>query len=81
MGVDSGSLGDEQSARSASPLGIILKGEVSVDVILVCPKSCQWAENDTMPEVHTTDAGRLEELRRHRHFESSRCREVEGVHT
>ena len=79
MGVDGGGLGDEQSPRNAGPLGIILKGKVSVDVILVCPEPCQRAENDTMFEVHTTDAGRLEELRHHGHLESSRCREVEGV--
>ena len=79
MGVDGGGLGDEQSPRNAGPLGVILKGKVSVDVILVCPESCQRAENDTMFEVHTTDAGRLEELRHDRHLESGRCREVEGV--
>ena len=79
MGVDSGGLGDEQSARSASPLGIILKGKVSMNVILVCPKSCHRTKNDTMFEVHTTDAGRFEELRRDRHLKSSRCRKVEGV--
>ena len=78
MGVDGGSLGDEQSTRDASPLGIILEGKVSMDVFFVRPEPCHRAENDTMLEIHTADTNRLEELRR-RHFDGSWCRRVEGV--
>lgn len=70
MGVDGGSLCDEQSTRDASPLGIILKGKVSMNVILIRPKPCHRTENDTMLEVHATDTNRLKESRR-RHFETS----------
>jgi len=70
MGVDSGSLGDKQSARGASPLSIILKGKVSMNVILVRPKPRHRTENDTMLEVHTTDTDRLKELG-HGHCENS----------
>ena len=40
MGVDGGSLGKEQSARGASPLGIILDGKVPMNVVLIRPKPC-----------------------------------------
>jgi len=60
MGVDSGSFGDEQSARGAGSLGIKLKGEVSVYVVFVGPKPCHRTEDDTVLKAHTTNADGLE---------------------
>ena len=78
MGMDSGSLGKEQSARGASPLGIILKGKVPMNVVLVRPQPRQRAEGNTMLEVHTTDTNRLKEFRR-RHSRNIRCKWGFGV--
>ena len=75
MWVDSGSLGEEQSAGGASSLSIILNGKVPMNVVLVRPKPRQRTEGDTMLEVHTTDANRLKEFRR-RHAKNIRCRGV-----
>ena len=63
MRVDGGSFGDEQSTRGTRPLSVILESEIAVNVILVRPKPCHWTKNDTMLEVHPTDANRLEEFR------------------
>ena len=75
MRVDGSSFGDEQSTRGTRPLSVILESEVAVNVILVRPKPCHWTKNDTMLEVHPTDANRLEEFRQG-HLERGGCREA-----
>ena len=67
MGMDGGGLGHEQSTGSAGPLGIVLKAEGSMDVVLVRPEPGEGTEDDTMFEVHATDSDGLEELRGCRH--------------
>ena len=78
MGVDNGGFGDEQGTRGARTLSIILKGEVSMDVVLVRPTPRHRTENDAMFEVHTTNTDRLKEFRHYRHFDVDKC-EVLGV--
>ena len=77
--MDSGGFGDEQSTRSACPLSIILKGKISMDVLLVRPIPRHRTEDDAMFEVHTTNADRLKEFRCRRHVEVNRCKETVGV--
>ena len=77
MGVDGGSLGHEQSAGGTGPLGVILKAKVSMDVVLVRPEPGEGTEDDTMLEVHATDADGLEELRGCRH--GIRCKKAGSV--
>lgn len=68
MRVDWGGFGYEQCTRGTGPLSVILKSKVTVDVFFISPNPCHWTENDSMLEVHTTDADRLKEFR-HRHSE------------
>ena len=68
MRMNRGGFGDEQCARGASPLSIIFKGKIAVNMVLVSPKSRHWTENDPMLEVHATDTDRLKEFR-DGHFE------------
>ena len=77
MGVYGGSLGHEQSTGSAGPLGVVLKAEVPMDVVLVRPEPGEGTEDDTMFEVHATDADGLKELRRRGH--DSRCKRAGSV--
>ena len=78
MRVNRGGFGDEQCTGGAGSLSIIFKSKVTMDVVLICPKPCHWAENDSMLEVHTTDTNRLKEFRQG-HLESGGCRRSVGV--
>ena len=63
VGVDGGSLGEEQSTRGTGSLSIILESKVPMNVVLVSPNPRQRTEGDTMLEVHTTDTDRLKKFR------------------
>ena len=76
MRVNWSGFGDEQCTGGTSPLGIVLDGKVTVDVVLVGPEPGHWTEDDTVLEVHTTDTDRLKEFRHGRHSDNGGCRSV-----
>jgi hypothetical protein len=79
MRVNCGGFGDEQGARFTSTLGIIFYSKVTMNVVFVCPNPGHGTENDTMLEVHVTDANRLKEFRHGHCDESGGCRRSAGV--